>query len=1003
MGSLALIAPLTLKLGARYRRLDQRIMDIRDERTTLMSQLLHGIRVVKFHAWESSLRSEVQAVRQREVDARIRLLSTDVLASAFWVGTSTLVAFASLSAFVLLGGELSAPLVFSCLALFAMLEEPFGLISHITARAAHARVAAGRLAQYFAAPARLEDARELSPPGHALPLRAEGLQVHYEGAAAPALAVTSLAVPAGHAVAIVGPVGGGKSTLLRVLAGIQLPASGSVDYGTAARVRGAYVPQEAFILNASVRENVLFGTGEDPGRSDDRLASIIADCALGPDLAAMPAGLDTEIGERGVNLSGGQKQRVALARAACHRPGVVFLDDSLAAVDLHTEDELVARLLFGRWNTLTRVVVTHRLAHLDRFDQVLFLVDGRIAARGTYAELMEHEPAFRAFAAASAGEGGVILESSAPGGAPLHVAEERPAQAARVTEDEDREVGAVQGAVYREYVRAMAGVHRVFAPALLLALLGTIVVVAVLPVLQRLWFARFTDQAVEASPLAAVATYGAIGLGVLAASLLQKFLWLYRAAAAGRTLHDRALDGVLGAKLRFFDSTPTGRILNRFARDLESVDDELPWSFEVAGRTITNTLASLVLIVAVIPALLLVALPVLGAYHRLQRDYRFAAREAKRLEAIARSPRYAHFKELVTGLDVIHGFGRERFFMDRFYATLEHYQRLHWCNILLNRWFGLRVPLLSGVLVLGTCVAVVLLARAGAIGSGTAGLALSYSLTLWGALNWTVRAMTDVEARMTSAERLQYYGRLPSEPVTTKRPLPDDAVWPVRGAVEFRGVAARYAAHLPRVLDGVSFHVEGGTKVGVIGRTGAGKSTLFQLLFRFLEPEHGAVLVDGVDLASVPLPRLRRAIAIIPQDPTLFSGSIRTNLDRFGVHADDQLWATLRRVRLEALVRGLPGQLDAPVSEHGHNFSQGQRQLLCMGRAMLSRARIVVLDEATASVDVHTDRLIQDTVRTELEGVTVLVIAHRLDTVAHADQIIELSGGRIARPAVEVA
>jgi ABC-type multidrug transport system fused ATPase/permease subunit len=1002
LGSLAVIAPLTWMLGARFRRLDQQIMGIRDERTTLMSQLLHGIRVVKLHAWEPSMRAEVRAVRQRELRTKVSILSTDVLASAFWVSTSTLVAFAGFGAFVLLGGKLSAPLVFSCLALFVMLEEPFGLISHILARVQHARVAASRLHEYFCARARDEDLRELSAPEQPLALHACDVAVRYDGAPTCALQDVSLEIAAGASVAIVGAVGSGKSTLLRVLAGIQVPTSGSAACAAQARPRLAYVPQEAFILNASVRDNIVFGADQSESPDEQALASIVDDCALSMDLAAMPAGLDTEIGERGVNLSGGQKQRVALARAVHHRPGVVLLDDPLSAVDVHTEDILAQRLLFGRWRGVTRIVATHRLAHLPRFDHVVLLVDGRIAAQGSYPELMRSNAAFRAFADSAESGRSAVDARAASHAAPRSGQAERAVVEGqgRVTADEDRETGAVRWPVYRDYVRAMLGSGRVLGPLILGALIASVVVVAVLPVSQRIFLGRFTDHTVSLRPLSAVAAYGALGLVVLACSLLQKFLWLYRAAAAGRSLHDQALDGVLGASLRFFDSTPTGRILNRFASDLEAVDDELAWSFEQTGRTIASTLASVVVIVTVIPALLLVTLPVLIAYGRLQRDYRIAAREAKRLESVARSPRYAHFKEVVTGLDVIHGFGRERFFMERFYAILEHFQRMAWCSIKLNRWFGVRVPLWSGLVALGTSIAVVLLARAGSLGGGLAGVVLTYSLGLWGALNWTVRAMSQVEATMTSAERLQYYARLPPEPLTTAEPLAESAEWPVRGSVEFRELSARYAPHLPRVLHGVSFRAEGGTKVGVVGRTGAGKSSLFQALFRLIEPEHGAIFVDGVNLASVPLPRLRRAIAIIPQDPTLFAGTIRGNLDRFTACSDEQLWTALRRVRLDTLIRSLPGQLDAPVAEHGHNLSQGQRQLLCLGRAILARARIVVLDEATASVDVHTDRLIQDTVRHELAGVTVLVIAHRLDTVARADQVVELADGRVVQQAV---
>lgn len=548
-----------------------------------------------------------------------------------------------------------------------------------------------------------------------------------------------------------------------------------------------------------------------------------------------------------------------------------------------------------------------------------------------------------------------------------------------------------------------------------MGLIITVLMISFMPILQTSWLGHWSDMnatgtstgiwswllsAFHTEALSApfaITIYGLLGTIVLLAWGIERITWLSRTAAASRTIHDDALTGVLQAPLRFFDSTPMGRILNRFARDMEGVDDHLSWNIEQSFKALTQTLSSMVLIMSVLPLIIIVIIPVFWLYNRLQQDYRKSAREAKRLESISRSSRYSHFKELVTGLDVIHGFAREHHFINTHRYILARYQRAYWCSIMLNRWFSTRVPLTGGLVAVGTSVLIIIAAWNGAISPGMAGLVMTYAISFWATLNWTIRAFSEVESRMTSVERLETFATLPSEPPVTSSPvLADDIVWPTKGAVQIDDLHVRYAPHLPTVLHGVSFSVEPAMNVGIIGRTGSGKSTLFQTLFRFVEPERGRIMIDGVDITSIPLDRLRRSIAIIPQDPTLFIGTVRLNLDRFNECSDAEIWEALRRVQLADLIRDLPGGIHAPVVEGGANFSQGQRQLLCLARAILIRARIIVLDEATASVDIATDALIQRTIREEFRDVTVLTIAHRLDTVADADMIVELSAGRVS-------
>ncbi len=1008
---LTVMTPLTKKVAKGFTRLDDEIMKHRDERVSQISQMLSGIRIVKFFAWGDKILGDIRAIRDKEVGARKRLARAGSAAMLIYVGAGTLVCLAAFGTFLALGHKLDAATVFPCLALFGMLEHPFGNLTRYISDTISAKVSAGRLLEFLRRPTLAPDDRPVSAPSVPIGVSFEAVIAGYEDAEHPAVAAAALVVAPGESVAIVGPVGSGKTSLLLAVLG-ELPLkAGTVTFAGLAvgeAPRTAFVPQEAFVQNGTLAQNIHFGEPE----AD--LGEAVRMCALGADLAQLPAGLGTEIGEHGVNLSGGQKQRVSLARAVMARPGLVLLDDPLSAVDATTEAFLARELIFGHWAGVTRLVVTHRLEHLGQFDKVVFVEKGLVSAVGTYEELRRTVPRFEAF---------MVEHETSHGAGTAFTADARPEAAAdgkakapqegnggRITAEEDRERGAVKPRVYLDYLRALGGRTQRSQVSMLPLLFGAVLGVTVIPILQNTWLSVWTGGDATGgvaswmtphlgSDYRNLMIFGALGLVALVVGAGQNLLWGTRAVMAGRDLHDRALRAVLGAPVRFFDSTPIGRILNRFSQDVDAIERNLPWSFEHTVRGAFLTLGSIAVLVTILPLTIVVVVPVILLFLKVQAMYRRCAREAQRLYSISRSPRFAHFKETLNGLSVIRGLHKGDWFTARFLAVTRQNQRDLHGLISLNRWFSVRVPLVGSLVSLSVALGIVVAAHGGAISAGLAGLVLIYALRFWESLNWAVRSFAEVESRMTSVERLRTYGMIAQEPALL---LPEPVVaagetWPLAGTIEFCDVFARYAEHLPDVLKGVSFRIPGGSKAGLIGRTGSGKSTVFQALFRFIEARSGTILIDGKDIGGIPIDRLRRSIAIIPQDPTLFRGKLRENLDRFAQHTDSALWRALDRAHLKAFAQSLPGGLEAEVKENGQNFSQGQRQLFCLARALLVDARVIVMDEATASVDVETDALIQETIRRECGDRTVLIIAHRLGTVEDCDLVIDLDDGRVRR------
>uniref|UniRef100_A0A8P4GUH6 ABC-type glutathione-S-conjugate transporter n=1 Tax=Dicentrarchus labrax TaxID=13489 RepID=A0A8P4GUH6_DICLA len=1020
IAAVVLIFPLNGFIAKVRSRLQEVQMNFMDGRIKLMNEILSGVKILKFYAWEEAFLRRVGVLRDGELHAlkKSQILYSVSLAS--FNSSSFLVSLTpSLFGVYVLTDErnvLDAQKIFVSVALINILKTPLSQLPFAMSTTMQAIVSLRRLVKFL-------HQDELKPDNvERLPHSTDGDCVVIEGGSfswtsdgLPCLQGINMKVKTGLLVAVVGNVGSGKSSLLSAMLGEMERRSGFVS------IKGsvAYIPQQAWIQNASLKDNILFG-GE---RKESWYHRVLEACALLQDLDILPAGDSTEIGEKGLNLSGGQKQRVSLARAVYRKSDVYLLDDPLSAVDAHVGQHIFERVIGprGLLKDKTRVLVTHGLSFLSKADLVLVMEQGQISEMGSYMELMDRKGAFAKFIHTF--NGNQRRESSTPrdksktvnltamlahclcvcmssscdmSSASVQVMKAvnqdlDTEDAGKLTEADKAHTGRVKLQMYREYFRTVG-----------LTFIMTIIFLCAFQQAASLAYNYWLSLWADEQPINGTQSDHELKLSVFAALGFTQGMAMFGTTlaialggiVASHHLHAGLLLSVLHSPMSFFEVTPSGNLLNRFSKEIDAIDCMIPDGLKMMLGYLFKLLEVCIILLLATPFTALVLLPLTCVYIFIQSFYVASSCQLRRLEAVSRSPIYSHFNETMQGTNVIRAFGEQRRFVLQADRRIDNNQEAYFPRFVATRWLAVNLEFLGNLLVLAA--AILSVRGRNELTPGIVGLAVSHSLQVTGILSWIVRSWTDVENNIVSVERVKEYDNTPKEAVWTLEGSLLPAAWPTSGNIQFEDYGLQYRKGLDWALNNISIDIQDREKVGIVGRTGAGKSSLALGIFRILEAAKGQISIDGINIAQIGLHDLRSRITIIPQDPVLFSGSLRMNLDPFDTCSDEDLWKALELAHLSSFVLALPQKLNHQCCEGGENLSLGQRQLLCLARALLRKTRILVLDEATAAVDLKTDQLIQSTIRAQFDDCTVLTIAHRLNTIMDYTRIIVMDHGTIA-------
>ncbi|KAM9147081.1 ATP-binding cassette sub-family C member 8 isoform 6-T6 [Pangshura tecta] len=1049
------LAPVQYFVATKLSQAQRSTLEYSNERLKKTNEMLRGIKLLKLYAWEHIFHSSVEETRQKEMTS----LKAFALYTSISIFMNAAIPIAAvLTTFVvhahLTGNaDFSPSVAFASLSLFHILITPLFLLSSVVRSTVKALVSVQKLSEFLSSEEIGEEHDKCSEPRSAENHSKYQVVITNgfftwtpEGSAT--LSNIDIQIPQGQLTMIVGQVGCGKSSLLLATLGEMQKTSGNVFWNssipdsetgedvspeketavdTEVRKRGsvAYASQKPWLLNATVEENIIF---ESPFNKQ-RYKAVIDACSLQPDIDILPHGDQTQIGERGINLSGGQRQRISVARALYQKTNVVFLDDPFSALDIHLSDHLMQEgiLKMLREDKRTIILVTHKLQYLPHADWIIAMKDGTIQREGTLkdiqkseSELFEHWKTLmnrqdQELEKETIIERKTVLERK-------NLRRTRYSREALLKDDEEDEEEITESddddnlssvlhqrakMPWRACGKYLSSAGILLLPLLVLSqLLKHTVMVAI-----DYWLAKWTSDVISAkSDLEQKncsvcqefnhSRYSRVFsilccVGIILC-LVTSIAVEWTGLKVAKKLHYCLLNKIILAPMRFFETTPLGSILNRFSADCNTIDQHIPATLECLSRSTLLCVSALAVISYVTPMFLIALLPLAIICYFIQKYFRVASRDLQQLDDSTQLPLLCHFSETVEGLTTIRAFRYEGRFRQK---LLEYTDSNNIASLFLtaaNRWLEVRMEYIGACVVLIAAVTSITKSLYNQLSSGLVGLGLTYALMVSNYLNWMVRNLADMEIQLGAVKRIN--GLLKTEAENYEGLLSPSQIpqnWPDRGEIQIQNLSVRYDSNLKPVLKHVSAHISPGQKIGICGRTGSGKSSFSLAFFRMVDTFEGRIIIDGIDIAKLPLQTLRSRLSIILQDPILFSGTIRFNLDPEKKCTDSMLWEALEIAQLKHVVKALPGGLDAIVTEGGENFSQGQRQLFCLARAFVRKTSIFIMDEATASIDMATENILQKVVMTAFADRTVVTIAHRVHTILNADLVIVMKRGVI--------